>query len=68
MSYIYNMSKSVWLVIVVDIHVINKTAKFWEVVDVIKVRQLFSKHRVSKIVSSVWWRAVQTENMLCVVL
>ena len=25
------------------------------------VRQLISKHRVSKIVSSVWWRVVQTE-------
>ena len=30
---------------------------------IMKVRQLFSKHRVSKIVSSVWWRAVQTEKM-----
>ena len=44
-----------------DIHVINKTIKSWEAVYVIeKVRQLFSKHRVSKIASSVWWRAVQT--------
>ena len=51
-----------------DIHVTNMTNKFWEVVYVIKVRQLFSKHRVSKIVSSVWWRAVQTKKMYCVVL
>ena len=43
-----------------DIHVTNKTNKFWEVVYVIKVRHLFSKNRVSKIVSSVWWMAVQT--------
>ena len=28
-----------------------------------KVRHLFSKHRVSKIVSSVWWRAEQIEKM-----
>ena len=47
-----------------DIHITNKTNQSWEVVDVIeKVRQLFSKHRVSEIVSSVWWRAVQTEKM-----
>ena len=46
-----------------DIHVTNKTNKSWEVVYVItKVKQLFSKHRVSKIVLSVWWRAVQTEK------
>ena len=52
-----------------DIHITNKTNKSWEVVYIIeKVRQLFSKHRVSKIVSSVWWRAVQTEKMKCVVL
>ena len=37
-----------------DIHVTNKTNKSLEVVYIIeKVRQLFSKHRVSKIVSSV---------------
>ena len=42
-----------------DIHITNKTNKSWEAVYVIeKVRQLFSK-----IVSSVWWRAVQTEKM-----
>ena len=42
----------------------HKTNKSWEVVYVIEnVRQLFSKHRVSKIVSSVWWRAVETEKM-----
>ena len=41
-----------------------KTDKSWEIAYVVeKVRQLFSKHRVSKIVSSVWWRAVQTEKM-----
>ena len=46
-----------------DIHITNKTNKSWEVVYIIeKVRQLFSKHRVSKIVSSVWWRSVQTEK------
>ena len=45
-----------------DIHIANKTNKSWEVAYVSeKVRQLFSKHIVSKIVSSVWWRAVQTE-------
>ena len=36
-----------------DIHVTNKTNNSWEVVYVIKVRQLFSRHRVSKIVPSV---------------
>ena len=52
-----------------DIHITNKTNKSWEVAYIIeKVRQLFNKHRVSKIVSSVWWRAVQTEKMKCVVL
>ena len=31
-----------------------------------KVMQLFNKHRVSKVVSSVWWRLVQTEkNVVC---
>ena len=46
-----------------DIHVTNKTDKSWEVVYVIKkVRQLFSKHRVSKIVLSVRWSVVQTEK------
>ena len=50
-----------------DIHITNDTNKSWKVVYVIeKVRQLFSKHRVSKIVWSVWWRAVQTEkNVMC---
>ena len=34
-----------------DIHITNKTNKSWEAVYVIeKVRQLFSKHRVSKVV------------------
>ena len=47
-----------------DIHISNKTNKSSEVVNVIKkIGQLFSKHRVSKVVSSVWWRAVQTEKM-----
>ena len=50
-----------------DIHITNKTNKSWEVVYVIeKVRLLFSKHRVSKIVSSVWWRSVRIEK--CCVL
>ena len=50
-----------------DIHITNKTNKSWEVVYVInEVRQLFSKHGVSKIVWSVWWRAEQTEkNVVC---
>ena len=53
----------------VDIHINNKTSKSLEVVYVVeKVRQLFSKHRVSKIVSSVLLRAVQTEKMQCFVL
>ena len=52
-----------------DIHITNMTNKSWVVVYIIeKVRQLFSKHRVNKIVSSVWWRAVQTEEMKCVVM
>ena len=51
-----------------DIHVTKKTSKSLEVVYVINmVRQLFSKHRVSKIVLSVWWRVVQAEKMKCVV-
>ena len=48
-----------------DVHITNKS---WEVVYVIeKVRQLFSKRRVSKIVSSIWWKAVQTKkcSVLC---
>ena len=50
-----------------DILITNKTNKSWEAAYVIEVRQLFSKHRVSKIVSSVWWRSVQTEkfSVLC---
>ena len=52
-----------------DTHITNKTNKSWEVAYVIKkVRQLFSKHRVSEIVSSVWWSSVQTLQMYCVVL
>ena len=52
------------MIVKVDIHITNKTNKSWEVVYVIKmVKQLFSKHRVSKIASLVWWRAVQTEEM-----
>ena len=47
-----------------DIHTTNKANKSFEVVYVIeKVRQLFGKHRVSKIVLSVWWWAVQSEKM-----
>ena len=45
-----------------DIHITNKTNKSWEAVYVIKVRQLFSKHKVSKIVLLVGWRAEQTEK------
>ena len=50
-----------------DIHATNKTSNFWEVVYVImNVRQLFSKHRVSKIVLSVMWMAVQKrKNVVC---
>ena len=49
-----------------DIHVTNKTNKSREVVYVIeKVRQLFSKHRVSKIVLMVWWREVDRKNVVC---
>ena len=52
-----------------DIHVTKKTNKSWEVVYVAKkVRQLFSKHRISKIVPLVGWMAVQTAKMECVVL
>ena len=54
--------------IVMDIHLTNKTNKSWEFVYVMKVKQLFNEHRVSKIVLSVWWRVVQTEKMWCVVL
>ena len=44
-----------------DVHITNKTSKSCEVVYVIKkVRQLFSKHRVSKIVLLCGWRAVHT--------
>ena len=42
-----------------DIHITNKTNKSWEVVCII---EKVSKHRVSKIVSSIWWRAVQAEK------
>ena len=46
-----------------DIHITNKTNKSWEAVYVIeKIGQLFSKHRVSKVVSSVGWTAVQTDK------
>ena len=47
-----------------DIHDTKKTNKSCEVVHVIKKdRQQFSKHRVSKIVSPAWWRAVQREKI-----
>ena len=47
-----------------DIHITNRIKKSREVVYVIEnVKQLFSKHRFSKIVSSVWWMEVQTEEM-----
>ena len=49
-----------------DLNVTDNTNKSWEVVYIIeKVRQLFSKHRVSKIFSSVWWRTVQNRNVVC---
>ena len=54
-----------------DIHVTNKTNMSWEVVYVIKkVRQLFSKYRVSKIVSSVWWSAIHAKkcSVLCCIV
>ena len=51
-----------------DIQVTSKVCKSWEVVNVVmKVWQLFSRHRVSRIVSSVGWMTVQTEkcSVLC---
>ena len=49
-----------------DIHVTKKISKSWEVVYVIKkVRQLFSKHRVSNIVLLVGWRAVKKKYIVC---
>ena len=52
-----------------DIYVTNKTNKSLLVAYVIKkVRKLFSKHRVSEIVSSAGWTAEQTEKMQHVVL
>ena len=46
-----------------EIHVTNMSNKSLEVVYVIKK---VSKQRVSRIVSSVWWRAVQTkQNVVC---
>ena len=47
-----------------DIHFTNTSSNSWEVVFVTKkIRQLFSKHRVSQIVSMAWWRAVIKEKM-----
>ena len=50
-----------------DIQVTNETNKSWEVVYAIKkVRQLFSKHRVSKIVSSVFVEGgTDRKNVVC---
>ena len=51
-----------------DINVADKSNKSWEVVYLMKkVRQLFSRDRVSKVVLSVGWREVQTKkcNVLC---
>ena len=43
-----------------DIYVTNKISNSWRIVCVVKkVRQMFSKHGVSKIVLSVGWKAVQ---------
>ena len=52
-----------------DIHITNMTNKSWEVAYVIeKVRQLFSKHRVSKIAGGIWWRVegCTTSNVMLV--
>ena len=52
-----------------DIHVTSKTNKSWEVVYVIKkVRQLYSKHGISKFVLSVGWKAAQTKKKYSAVL
>ena len=49
-----------------DIHITNKTNKSWEAVYIIeKIGQLFSKHRVSKVVSSVWWIGTDRKNVAC---
>ena len=46
-----------------NVYVTNKTSKSCEVVYLVKkVRQQFSKHRVSKIVSPDGWRTIQTEK------
>ena len=42
------------------------TSISWTIDNVVKFRHLFSRHRVSRIVSSVEWRAVKTRSvMLC---
>ena len=49
-----------------DIHVTNKTSNSWEAACVIKkVSQLFSKHRVSKIVLSVGGGRYIHRNVVC---
>ena len=48
-----------------DFHITSKTNISRKIAYLIeKVRQLFSKHRVNKIASSAWWRAVHTENVM----
>ena len=51
-----------------DIHVTNKTSKSWEVVYVVKVRQLLSKHGVSKIVLWFGWWAMKKSSVLCCIV
>ena len=46
-----------------DLDKVIKAKPKLKVIKTTKIRQLFSKHRVSKIVSSGWWRWVQTEKM-----
>ena len=47
----------------VNVYVTNKKNKSCEVAYLVKkVRQLFSKHRVSKIVSPVGWRTIPAEK------
>ena len=50
-----------------DVYVTNKTNKFWEIVCYHEGQAAVQEHTVSKIVSSVRRRAVQTEkcSVLC---
>ena len=51
-----------------DTHVINKINKSWEVGYVIKVRQLFSKHGVSKVVRRYGGGRYKQKKCCCEVL